>query len=320
MKKKWIILGRNIKKRVRYLATVIMHIVDHDYVEKYLLNENKLTFSKGIEFPDETIYYIDLSNFNCGFFAQFRVIIAFLKFAEVRGFLPYVKMDNTIYGDINENVFDIFFKQPFGLKEKAVEKAQKIIYSDLAHIWDDFPGYKTTDDELMVEADIRKRLIRYSDSVETELQEDVNGIFKEIDGKVLGVHIRGGDYRQLWKNHPVPLQINDYEILIDRMIENGYKKIFLATDDVNYLELFKKKYADKIFFYEDVKRTESDQGVHYCNKGFRIGYEALRDMYTLSCCDSLIAGLSHLSTAARIEKQARNESFEFVEILCKGYN
>ena len=51
-----------------------------------------------------------------------------------------------------------------------------------------------------------------------------------------------------------------------------------------------------------------------------LGYEVLRDMYTLASCDGLVAGLSQVSYAARICKRSRNEKYDIEMILNKGIN
>lgn len=60
--------------------------------------------------------------------------------------------------------------------------------------------------------------------------------------------------------------------------------------------------------YSDVFRSNGNISVAFSESSreqhkFKLGYEVLRDTYTLSKCDILVAGLSNVSYAARILKK-----------------
>lgn len=51
-----------------------------------------------------------------------------------------------------------------------------------------------------------------------------------------------------------------------------------------------------------------------------IGYEAIRDAYTLAKGQFLICGLSNLSSFSRIIKEANHEKFDKLIIISNGIN
>ena len=53
---------------------------------------------------------------------------------------------------------------------------------------------------------------------------------------------------------------------------------------------------------------------------YKCGLEVLLDVYTLARCNSLIAGLSHVSFAARVVKMAYGEVYEEMRLLDVGIN
>ena len=86
------------------------------------------------------------------------------------------------------------------------------------------------------------------------------------------------------------------------------------------MKKMKEIFGEIVLCYIDVERSNSNEGIHYHKKSNRIGYEVLRDMYTLSQCGGLIAGKSHVSTVARVEKCSRNEAYSYLNIIDKGLN
>lgn len=104
----------------------------------------------------------------------------------------------------------------------------------------------------------------------------------------------------------------------------GFNKIFLATDDVSTVDLFRKEFGKNLLYYEDVTRSSGDVSVAFSdnvreNHHYKLALEVIRDMYTLSRCNGLIAGKSQVSICAIIENR-RNSPYEFLKIVDKGNN
>lgn len=316
-----------IRKKFRYVSICIGRIMDHKYIEDILLNNQKLIFHNGDNFPEKIIYAIDLRGNNTGFFAQCRIILALLQYADMNGYTPVIRMSDFAYKQrkYGMNVYDYFYMQPSAVGIKDIKKAKNVIYADIVQTEQNnitVGGYLKKDNELFKEALMRKKYFRYNAQTFSRLRADSSNILGERTDLILGIHIRGGDFKQHWKNHPVQLEAKDYYTHIDEALQKGFKKIFIATDDLQFLEEFVVQYGQCICFYEDVIRTSNQEGVHakkyHSANGYRLGYEALRDMYTLSLCDGLIAGMSHVATMARIEKLSREENYQFIRLIDKG--
>lgn len=91
------------------------------------------------------------------------------------------------------------------------------------------------------------------------------------------------------------------------------------------MERLQKIYGDKIVYYKDVLRSNGQETVMNSisnreNHHYMLGLEVLRDMLTLARCDGMVAGLSQVSIAARIQKASYNKEYEDLVIIDKGMN
>ena len=91
----------------------------------------------------------------------------------------------------------------------------------------------------------------------------------------------------------------------------GYKYIYLVTEDVKVLYLFKQEYRNHELLYLDVKRYEPNQKYIWENEEMlgrsRIqnGLEYLSSMQLLAECDSFIGGLTGGTTALFLMKDGQ---------------
>ena len=67
---------------------------------------------------------------------------------------------------------------------------------------------------------------------------------------------------------------------------------------------------------DSVMNSRSDRKLHH----YLLGWEVLRDMHTMAACEGMIAGLSQVSKAARIQKRAAGNEYADLIILDKGIN
>jgi hypothetical protein len=107
------------------------------------------------------------------------------------------------------------------------------------------------------------------------------------------------------------------------MNEEKFEKIFLATDDQEAIQKFTESFGNIVCYYTDVIRTDGDETVMKSNCGrenhhYKLGLEVIRDMYTLSACDGIIAGLSNVSIFARIVKLSTCKDYEYMNYMNKG--
>lgn len=95
----------------------------------------------------------------------------------------------------------------------------------------------------------------------------------------ISVHIRGSD--KIVETGIIANIEEQYFKIIDEVISvhKGYR-IFLMTDDLNFLNAFRKKYGDRIVT-TDCQRTDSQTGIHYQSvvNRRRLGIEVMVDTY-----------------------------------------
>ena len=163
-------------------------------------------------------------------------------------------------------------------------------------------------------------------NTKTKLYIDENIRENLVGDRILGVHVRGTDFKQNFNGHPVPVNATDFLPLARNMMEE-YRcdRIFLATDTIFAVKLFQQEFGDKLIFYNDIQRSDGDVGLHCLESDrehhhYKLGLEVLRDAYTLAACDVLLAGMSNVSFGAQFIKMAEGKKYEKVAIMNYGIN
>eukprot|EP01084_Bolivina_argentea_P137425 242014_1 len=146
--------------------------------------------------------------------------------------------------------------------------------------------------------------------IKDELEQKWNAFSKFTAHKyiILGLHIRGTDKAA----HRRKIRSNEFLVYVSAFMKyfgkNG--KIFIATDDTQYLNEFKlnwDKYVnsslypieDTIFMQNDIVRSSNGQAVFRIKDvgKYQIGKEVLFDILMLAKCDWFIHGASMVSEA-----------------------
>jgi hypothetical protein len=240
---------------------------------------------------------------------------------EIYGRCPY-KEDTPIFG--TDNVFEYYFEQPSELSVSEVKKEQYVF------VQNDYSGtfslnkYDLTEEGIEHLAMLYKKYIHLNSRTRRYIESSFEIFSNKED--ILGVHVRGTDFKNGFCNHPVAALAEEYIEQVIALKENyKFKYIFLATDDKEILEQFQKKFTSNLLFYEDTARGSGKVGVHSRktereHSSYMLGLEVLRDAYTLASCDGLLAGLSQVSYAARYINKAEFEPYKKVVILDHGIN
>lgn len=290
----------------------------------------------GKENKDKTIYYICEDNGKLGFFAMYRYWLEYLYFADICGYVPVIYAGHRFaYREENHaagmgNPFEYYFVQPSGVELHEIKNSYRVVISNLLHreivelvYTGKYNEYWYTQDYLRIMGSIVKKYVRFNNITWKYI---CNGLekLKIQNNKILGIHIRGTDFKRGFHNHPVCLTAEDYFSTIDDILMvKKYDKIFVATDDKRLYNQFFKKYKSKMCCYEDVFRNDKNKSVVFenCtrkNHKYRLGLEVLRDMYTLAICDGLVAGISQVAVCAQINKMATGKMYEDLKIINKG--
>lgn len=290
----------------------------------------------GFQNRNKILYYIYENNAALGFFAMYRYWMEYLYFADICGYTPIIctsrkcayREEGAVAG--THNVFEYFFRQPSNIGIKEAKHSSKVILSDIVHremveliLTGRTNHYGYTEKYLREMGEILSKYIIFNDHTMQYLNEELKK-FGMDNKKVLGIHIRGTDFRGKYNNHPVFVTEEDCFIEIDKIFEkNGYDQIFVATDDQRILRGFMARYGDSVYFYPDVVRGSTNKSVMLSKDSrkhhkYLLGLEVIRDMYTLSMCSGLIAGVSQVAICAQINKVARGEKYDDIKIINKG--
>lgn len=287
----------------------------------------------GREYVGQTIYQVEERGAGVGFFAEFGVTLIELYFAYERGFIPYVHWgkDYLYYEpdgiDGEKNAF-LYFFQPVS-EVKSIEKACHVIKTQESHYVQvkalfDAVSYDVSDEYIDAMALMVKKYIRYNEQTQKYLEDEYNKLLG--NGKVLGVHFRGTDFRKGYNNHPIPVQIEqEIEKVKELLDKSKYDKIFLATDEQKAVERFRGVFGDKVCIYEDTFRdTGTDESIAFSEAErkqhhYLLAREVLRDQYTLTRADGLVCGYSNVTFIARAMRKAWFEkNWEDFELIDNG--
>lgn len=282
------------------------------------------------------VYFIEEDNKDLGFCAMYRAWIEYIYLADVCGLIPVIQAgkhfayreDSAING--TRNAFEYYFEQPTSVGVRTAGRKRNVLHSCVFHremVELVFTGkcahYGYTKRYMHEMARIIRKYIKFN----AQTQQYVDTGIEKLginDAKVLGVHIRGTDFRAKYDNHPIYVTEEDCFQEVDYLLQEGaYEKIFVATDDARILKNFLIKYGEKMCFYEDVERSNRNRSVAFSKSSRRqhrylLGMEVIRDMYTLSKCSGLVAGISQVAICAQIHKLANKQSYEDIKIIDKG--
>lgn len=326
--------------KIHYIGKCIRHFNDETFIDRVLLadeNPYEIEFVElGDNNPDKLIQVIPNIYYLDGFCAEFRNTLKLLAYADRYGFIPYVlydknyiyKEDTLIFG--TDNPFEYYFNQTCDLTYDSVMHSANVVFAEKKHtkLVDLKCGimpysYEMNQDNINWLGEIYKKYIQINSFSMKKITMDYENL---LGGsiKVLGVHHRGTDYKKAYKYHPKYVTVEE-KIAEVESIEEDYDRIFLATDDREAGELFRKRFRSKVCFYEDVYRGEGSVSVAFSldgreNHKYLLGLEVLRDVYTLSLCEGLIAGISQVAYCAQIMKKGMGGEFSYFKIIDKGIN
>ncbi len=265
-----------------------------------------------------------------GLLSELRNLLVRFAMAEHFGFVPVVEFRHSLYTEDEPmngttNAFEYYFNQPTEISLQDAWSSKYVYISrgmDALHFENLSQDYDISEPQIKRMGELYFKYIYLNDNT----REFITNQIKELNNSknTLGVQIRGGDFNALYEGHPIPIRIEQYITQIDKLIkQNGYEKIFVATDDSGALKSLQDRYGDKICFFKDTERTDDTIGIHtknYYKKSnrYRMGLEVLRDMFTLVSCRGLVACHSGVSIFARIVKSTEENGYDDLIILDNG--
>lgn len=264
------------------------------------------------------IFYVIKRNFTpSGLFSNLFFVIDHIQYAIKKNYIPYVDMENfvTVYNENNRinnsyNAWEYYFKQIFNYKE--IYKSTSVIFSGDQRLTNDDFNSKKKNKEIK---NIIKKYIKILKKHQDEFHKTKSALFKENE-KILGVHVRG-TLQKIVKSHWLPL---DYKSMINETMKIFTKekctKIFLVSEDMNYVNFFKDFYKEKMII-RDTPRSKpfffSLHNKHFAqhkirNNRYEMGRQTLLDSLLLSSVPVLLhdkSNVPHFSYLYSTSKQKR---------------
>ena len=274
----------------KYNSKIKINDLSQIYYKSYgNLNKNK-------------IFYIIRREPTAGFFSNVTFILNHLKICDDMNFIPIIDMQNypSLHNEIhpinkNKNAWEYYFKKINKYSLNEVYKSKNVYMSS-----------KTFQKKMFLDM-TNNEISRYFSriKIKKEILQKINIFNKEKfkkNDKILGVHFRGSTYKTA-RSHGFPLtkelMIKNIQSLIKKF---DYNKIFVVTEEQEYLKALKEKFNDKVIYYDSFRMNKLDSYKIYPRKNHRylLGEEILIETVLLSKCNGLTFIKSNVISAATL--------------------
>ena len=259
---------------------------------------------------NKTFYVIRRSP-GAGIFSNLIFVLNHLKIAHENNFIPFVDMENypTIYNEINQisktnNSWEYFFKNFSDSKTDEIYNSKNVIITDNEFI-KSFEKWMSKDKEII---DILTEKIRLNDNVYKLFKRLKKKYFDSY--KVLGIHFRGTSYKTS-PGHPFPATKKQMFNSVNKILKNNkVDKIFLSTEEKDYLNFFLKKFPGRIIYLPSAYRSNKNDAFSIYprkNHRFKLGREILLESLLLSCSDFFLYTKTNVSEFALSNKMNKKQ-------------
>lgn len=243
-------------------------------------------------------YKLTLDKFEAGFFSVFFVVLGVLDFYERSGQCDGLTFDfedkgffyDPAYGP---NWLSYYFDIPkIGVtigKQATFTNDQKVAFSL-------FAGLKMSRERGY---ELIQRYMHLKPALKAKIDSFVKQHFE--GNYVIGIHYRGTDKSFEAPSYSSVVNVINQQIM--NLIKNGIDyqtiKIFIATDDQNFLSYMQKNFSDKVIF-TDAIRSAHGNPVHLPSResNYKKGEDAIIDCTLLAECSELFKSESNLSNAS----------------------
>lgn len=150
--------------------------------------------------------------------------------------------------------------------------------------------FKTTREQVF-------NLIQKYIHIKPHLQEKLNTFMKLHFNAdfIIGIHYRGTDKDREAPKVSYQTVFNEINQCIQKLELNDSYKIFVATDEQQFLDALQRQFPDRVIAYEAIRSTTGVPVHHLASHCYQKGEEALLDCLLLSNCHFLIRTSSNLS-------------------------
>ena len=268
---------------------------------------------------DKTFYIIHRVS-HAGIFSYLSFIVNHLVISQKNNFIPIVDMENFTnpYNEKDQidntfNSWEYYFNQTSDYSLKDIYKSKNVIFSR-----SDFN--KEMEYRIHLEPKFKK-FIGKEINFKKKYISFVNEYFEKNDlnnKKILGVHFRGTSYKTS-SGHILPATTSQMKKYVDKIInKEKFDKIFICTEEQNYLEFFKKHYSKILLYIDTYRSNRNDAFKKYdrINHRFLLGDESIKEALILSRCKSLLFVRSNIINAANFFSKEEQNLYE----IFNGFN
>lgn len=269
----------------------------------------------GNNHPDKVIYLIDYNTAGAGLMDIIKYTAAHVLLARDRNWIPVIclnKKPNQYLNNAGENMWEYLFEPVSKISYDEALSCANVIRASVNDIrLNDTEGNiylneyaaKIYESILSIDNNLFTNAVKVKKEILSTIDEIVPNTLS-CNNKVLGVICRGTDYS---KEANEKIGRIHYNASIEKMLEvsekilleNNFDYIFLATEDSNYLKLFKDKFADKLLFIEQKRVTYNYKDNPYkglcellnIQDGEKFAIKYLSVLYALSKCNALISSI-----------------------------
>lgn len=273
------------------------------------------------------VLLITINHSYAGFFAYMTFAINQLIYAEKHGYLPVVWFGpdsgggpNAFYDPTHgENVWDYYFEPVAGYTYNDIQSLiastenplseDDVIQLPTKELWrlhhdepDSIFNYpygcyrhksKLDPDWYRAQRVKAHEYISRYIRVRPEILDEVGRIQQHFDhGRALGVHLRGTDKGTAGAAPHLMRVIKPatyFPIIDDYMDRHSWCTLFVATDQAQFVDLFRSRYGDRVLATDAMRSETSTNPFQQVGKfGYQKGREVLIDALLLSRCEYLI--------------------------------
>lgn len=304
-----------------FIKSIIFYEMPKSLIEKKDLLKNKINKDvtyRIVNFGDlnpDKIFYVIKRFPGAGLFSNFTYVLNHLRICHHLGYIPIIDMENfpSWYNEVKKikntkNSWEYYFEQTSDYKLEEVYKSKNVIFTDNIY-HKNFSRVIFEDKELYF---IFKRYIKIKKHILTKQKKFFEKNFK--NKKVLGVYLRGGEFRTIPNHDYPPTNIQIIEKVKKTIKANDIDKIFLSSKELEHISLFEKNFPGK-FVYYDSFRSKKDFFTYYPRENHRylLGEEIFCEMLSLSMCDYLIYSLSNVSQASIFFNINKNQKRFYID-------
>lgn len=231
-----------------------------------------------------------------GMFSTLSSVLGALELYDSGNFSSLkINFDGGIYFDPERgpNWWEYFF-EPIEAKN---DNGQQNIYMFSSYEMDAFAISSFAISKIR-KFELLQKYVHIKDHILAELKEFFNHHFK--DYYVIGIHHRGTDKITEWGCVDYEVSYKTLCTIIENLpvSEKNRLKIYVATDDQNFLNYMDERFRYQIIYSEHVRAID-DNPLHLSStvytSNYQKGKEALMDCLLLSKCQTLIYPQSNLS-------------------------